>query len=138
MAAAKTGPASRGHFTLVDGRDLVGQRLDDGGVDGEDRVEEVGEVDALGLGHEAEEGAVPVETPRASFLDDLELGLAVTVKKLIADLASRILIGRLEGVRAEPLDADDCDDTGGQNAAHGSAGLPVFKPNQQQPEALVS
>ena len=48
---------------LVDGRDLVRQRLDDRGVDGQHRVEEVGQADALRLGDQAEEGAVAVEAP---------------------------------------------------------------------------
>ncbi len=48
---------------LVDGGDLVRQRLDDGGVDRQHRVEEVGEANAVGLGDQAEEGAVAVEAP---------------------------------------------------------------------------
>ena len=40
---------------LVDGRDLVRQRLDDRGVNGEHRIEQMGEMDALRLRHEAEQ-----------------------------------------------------------------------------------
>ncbi len=44
-----------GQHLLVDGHDLVRQRLDEAGVDGQERVEEVGEADAVGLADEAEE-----------------------------------------------------------------------------------
>ena len=54
---------------LVDGRDLVRQRLDDRGVDGEQRIEEVGQVDALRLGDQAEQRAVAVEAPGAASFD---------------------------------------------------------------------
>lgn len=49
-----------GQEFFVDGDDLVGEGLDEGSVDGEHRVEEVGEPDALGLGGELEEVAVAV------------------------------------------------------------------------------
>ena len=52
----------------VDGRDLVRQRLDEGRVDREDRVEEVREADALRLGDEAEERAVAVKHGRPPSL----------------------------------------------------------------------
>ena len=48
----------------VDGGDLVRQRLDERGVDGEERVEEVGQADALRLGDQPEQRAVAVEAPR--------------------------------------------------------------------------
>ena len=43
---------------LVDGRDLVRQRVDDRGVDRQQRVEQMRKPDALRLGHESEQGAV--------------------------------------------------------------------------------
>ena len=48
---------------LVNGGDLVGQRLDVGGVNGEQRVEQVGEADALRFGRQPEQGAIAVEGP---------------------------------------------------------------------------
>ena len=50
---------------LVDGGDLVRQRLDVRRVDRHHRVEEEGEVDALGLAGELERCTVTVEGPRA-------------------------------------------------------------------------
>ena len=69
---------------LVDGRDLVRQRLDERGVDREHRVEEVREADAVRLGDEPEQRAVAVEAPRAALLDDLEARLVVAVEQLVA------------------------------------------------------
>ena len=69
---------------FVDGRDLVRQRLDDRILNGEHRIEKMRETDALGLGHEPEQSAIPVEAPRPPFLDDLQVGLAVAVDQLVA------------------------------------------------------
>ena len=57
----------------VDGGDLVRQRLDERGVDGQQRVEQVGQADAVGLGDEPE--AVPRRrrsSRAARSVDDLE------------------------------------------------------------------
>ena len=45
----------------IDGRDLVRQRLDLGGADGEVGIEKIGEPDAVGFGREAQQAAVGVE-----------------------------------------------------------------------------
>ena len=50
---------------LVDGRDLVRQRIDVRGVDGHHRVEQEREVDPLGFAGELERGGVAVEGPGA-------------------------------------------------------------------------
>jgi hypothetical protein len=64
---------------FVDRRDLVRQRLDDRGVYGEDRVEQMSEVNSLRLGHEAEKGAVSVEAPGASSLDNFEVRFPIAI-----------------------------------------------------------
>ena len=112
---------------LVDGRDLVRQRLDERGVDREHRVEQVREADAVRLGDEPEQRAVAVEAPGPALLDDLEPRLVVAVEQLVRDLAGRRLVDELEGVGAEPLDADDGDQGVGQDAADGGVGLEVFE-----------
>ena len=52
---------------LVDGGDLVRQRIDERGVDREDRIEQVREADAVRFGDEAEQRAVAVEAPRPAL-----------------------------------------------------------------------
>ena len=66
-----------------------GKRIDDRGVHREHRVEQMGEADAMCLGHEAEEGSITVETPRPPALDDLEPRLVVPVEQLVGDLPGR-------------------------------------------------
>ena len=51
---------------LVDGGDLVGQRLDVRGVHGQHGIEEVSEADAVGLRDQAEQRAIAVEASRAA------------------------------------------------------------------------
>ena len=53
----------RGSISLVDGGDLVRQRIDQRRVDGQQRIEEVGQPDAVGFGKQPEQGAVAVEAP---------------------------------------------------------------------------
>ena len=48
-----------GQYRVVDGGDLVRQRLDDGRVDGQHGVEERGEADAMGLGDQAKRAPSP-------------------------------------------------------------------------------
>ena len=74
---------------LVDRRDLVRQRLDVGGVDGQQRVEEVRQADALRLGHQAEEGAVAVKAPGAALLDEFQARFVVPVEQHVGRLCRR-------------------------------------------------
>ena len=71
--------------------------------------------------------AVAVEAPRAAVLDDLEARLVVAVEQLVGDPAGWRLVGQLERLGAEPLDADDRDDLLRQDAADGGVGLEVFE-----------
>ena len=50
------------------------QRIDDGGVDREHRIEEMGEADAVRLGDEAEQGTVSIEAPRTALLHHVDPG----------------------------------------------------------------
>ncbi len=111
-----------GQHGLVDRGDLVRQRIDHRGVDGEHGVEEVREADALRLGDEAEEGAVAVEAPGAALLDEFQAGLVVAVEQLVGDLAGGGLVGEFEGLGAEPLDAKGALD----DALRSRDGLPML------------
>ena len=116
-----------GQHGFVDRGDLMGQWLDDRGVHGEHRVEEMRQVDPLRLGDHAEQRAVSVEAPWAADLDDLDPGFVVTVQELIGDPTRRCLVRQLERFGAEPLHADHRDKAVGQDAAHRGAGLEIFK-----------
>ena len=112
---------------LVDGRDLVRQRVDDRGVDRQQRVEQMRKPDALRLGHEPEQGAVAVEAPRPPLGDDLEPVLVVAVEQLVGDRAGRCLVRQLDRLRAEPLHADDRHRAVGVDAPDSAARSQVFE-----------
>ena len=82
---------------LVDGRNLVRQGLDVGGMDGQQRVKEVRQADALRLGHQAEEGAVAVKAPGAALLHQLQACFVFPVEQHVAGRAPRRLVGKFEG-----------------------------------------
>ena len=70
---------------LVDGGDLVRQRLDVAAVHRHHRVEQVGEMDALGLGGELEVFAVGIEGPERTLLDQTQRGLVIPQQHPISD-----------------------------------------------------
>jgi len=105
----------------------VWQRFNDRGVDRQHRIEQMRKVDALGLGHKAKESAIAVEAPGPPFLDDFEIGFAITIEQLVADLARRVLVSQFDSVRAKPLHADHGDDAAGQNSTDRPAGPQFFK-----------
>ena len=105
-----------GEHGLVDGGDLVGEWVDERGVDRQDRVEEMRQPDAVRFGDEAEECAVTVETPGATLFDDFDPGLVVPVEEPVGDSSGGVLVGELQGGGAEPLDADDGHQGVGEDA----------------------
>ena len=106
---------------LVDGGDLMRQRVDDRRMDRQQRVEQVREADALGFGHEPDQGAVAVEAPRPPLGDDLEPVFVVAVEQLVGDRAGRRLVRQLHCLRAEPLHADDRHRAVGMHPQNGAA-----------------
>ena len=112
---------------VVNRRDLVRERIDQGRVDGQQRVKKVSEPDAVGLRHEPELGAVAIEAPGLAHLRDFKGRLPVPVKQLIPEAPRRILVGHLDGNRAYPFDVEDRDEPFGQDAANRAASGDVFK-----------
>ena len=103
------------------------QRVHDGGVDRQHRVEEVREADALRLRDEAEQRTVAVETPRPALLHELEPGLIVAIEQFVRDLAGGRLVGEFEGLGAEPLHADDDHHRVGNDPPHRCTWLKFFE-----------
>ena len=124
-ASRKRKRLAREHL-LVDGRDLVRQGVDERRVDGEERIEEVGEVDAVGLRDQPEESAVGVEAPGRAGRGDFERRLTVPVEELVPEPALGVLVRGLEDA-AVPLDAHDRNESVGQDALNRGAGLEVFE-----------
>ena len=115
---------------LVHSSDLVRQGVHQGGVDGQNRIEEVGQADAVGLGDQTVRGAIAVEAPGAALLHHLQALLVVAVEDLLGDAARRRPIDHGQRLAAVPLHADDLDRTVREQAAHGGAGLEVFEPQE--------
>ena len=69
-----------GEHRLVDGGDLVGQRLHVRSMDGHHGVKEEGEVDALGLDRQLERITLAVERPRALHRGDADVRLIATAQ----------------------------------------------------------
>lgn len=116
-----------GQHGIVDGGDLVRERVDQRGMDGEQRVEQMGKPYAVRLGHQAEGVPFSVEAPGAPGRDGFEPGLVVPIEQFIAEAAFGRLVGQFQAFRAEPLGADDRDDGVRQDAAHGGAGGQFFE-----------
>ena len=113
---------------LVHRSDLMRQRFDQRSVHRQQRVEQVGQQDALGLRHQPEVGTVAVEAPRSPFLDDLKPRLVVAEEQLVVDCARCVLVDQLDGRRtcpSHPLDSDCL--TARRDAAHGCALLEVLQ-----------
>jgi len=78
---------------LVNGGNLVRQWVNNRGVDGEHRVEEVGKADAVRFGNQTEQRSVAVETPGAALLHEIETWLVVSIEKFVCHLARGRLVG---------------------------------------------
>ena len=112
---------------LIDRGDLVRQRIHLRGLHREQRVEEVRERDPLGLGGQAEERAVAVETPGPLFLGEFEAVFVAPVEQAFIDGAPLVAEDQRDGVGAVALHADHGYRAGGDDAAHGRAGGQRFE-----------
>jgi hypothetical protein len=112
---------------FVDGGDLVRQRLDQRSVDGQDRVEQVRQANAVRFGDEAKQRAVAVEAPRPPLLEHLEPRFVVPVEDLLRDPPVRRAVDEGERVRAVPLHAHDGHRAVGQKAPDGGVRAEVFE-----------
>lgn len=109
-----------GQHGLVDGRDLMRQRFDVGGVHRHHRVEQRGLADAVGLQPELEVRAIGIEGPGATGLGQLQARLVGAEQHLLAESALAVAVDDRDGMLAVRLDLDDADDLlGGQAAALG-------------------
>ena len=116
-----------GQHGLIDRGDLVRQGIDQGGVDRQQRVEQVGQADAVGLGDQAELGAVTVEAPGAALLDQVQPGFVTAVEQFVGHLAAGRLVGQFKSLRAKPLDADNGHQAVRQESADGGVRFEIFE-----------
>ena len=108
---------------LVDGRDLVRQRVNHRGMDRQHRVKQVGKPDSLRFGYEAKQRAIAVEAPWPALLYQVEPGFGVAIQQLVRKLAGGCLVGQFKRLGAEPQHADNRYQTIRNDAAHRGVGL---------------
>jgi hypothetical protein len=116
-----------GEHLAVDGRDLVRQRFDERGMDGQDGIEEVGQVDAVRFGRQAEEVAVAGKGPGAAGGRHFQAGFVLTEEELVARPAVGALVEQFHGVAAVPADVDDGDALVGGDTGDLVAGFEFFE-----------
>ena len=68
--------------------DLVRQRFHLRAVDGEHRIEQMRQADAMGFGRQPVAGAVAVEAPRAALFGQLQPGFVVAVEDLLGNASA--------------------------------------------------
>ncbi len=68
----------------VDGCDLVRQRFDLGGADGEIGIEQIGKPDAVGLGRKPQKAAIGIERVGTSSFQEFEAGLLASIDQALA------------------------------------------------------
>ncbi len=112
---------------LVHRRDLVRQRQDVGGAHRKQRIEEVGELDATRLAHEAEERAVGAERPGAAGRLDPEARLVVAVQQLTAGAPGLVAVRERERRAAVPLHRDHGHCLAGHHPGGARSGREVLK-----------
>lgn len=69
----------------------------------------------------------------ASFFDDIEARLVISIKQLIGDVAVGCFVGELEGFRTEPLDADHRCQAVWKQATNTGIGSKIFESNHPSP-----
>src|SRR5260370_42306386 len=85
---------------------------------GQQGIEEIGQVDAVGLGDQSEQRPVAVETPGNADRGNLDTGLTVTVEDLVAEAASGVAVGEGDGYIAVPLHIHYCNESIREDALH--------------------
>jgi hypothetical protein len=85
-----------GQHRLVDGVDLVRQRFDVRRVDRQQRIEQVGQADALCFRDQPNERSVAIEAPGPTLLDDLQARFVVAAYQLIRNPSGRIFVRQLQ------------------------------------------
>lgn len=118
-----------GQHLLIDGRQLMRERLNIRAVYGEERIEEVGELDALRLRNQTQELAVAIETPGAAVLLDSQVRLGITIQQARPSSARIVPVGHGRRRRPEPLHLDDGHQAARLDPRHDRSLREFFEPN---------
>lgn len=119
-----------GQQRLVHRGNLVRQRFQERGVDGQERVEQGRQPNAVRLGDEPEQVGVAVEAPRPAGVQNFERGFVVAIQQLVAEPPPAVFVGQLDRGRSDPVDVDDGHRAVGQHAPDQHAAREVFEPGR--------
>src|SRR5579871_173348 len=97
------------------------------GVNGEERVKQVSEVDPARLGDQAEELPVAVEAPRPTGFTDLQSGFAIPVEEQDVGLSGGVLVGELDCSGTVPLDVNYRNEAIGQDSLDDGTAREIFE-----------
>ena len=118
---------------LVNRCDLVRQRVNQRGVDGQNRIEKVRQADAVRFGNQAEQSAISVKTPGPALFHKIKALFVISIEQLVRHLAGRCFVGKLKRLCAKPLHTDDRDQRVRKEPADRSVWLKVFESNHLVP-----
>ena len=92
---------------FVNRGNLVWERINNRSMNCKDRIEEVGQTDAVGLRSQTKKAAITIKTPRPTTLNYFQLWFIMTIEQLVGNLTSRGLISQLQGFGTEPLNTNN-------------------------------
>jgi hypothetical protein len=76
-------------------------------VNREYRVKQMGKPYPMSFGHEPEQSPITVKAPRPPLFDDIQPRFVVSVKQLVRNFSTPVLVRELKSLGAVPLDIDD-------------------------------
>ena len=114
------------------------QRVYQGCVNGQCRVKEMGQPDAVGFGNKAERGPVAIKAPGPPLLDQVKPLFIAAVDQFIGNPAVGCFVGQLQGLGTIPLDIDDCDQAVRQESLYSGIGFQVFESHHDPPLRISS
>ena len=122
---------TRQHFA-IDGGDLMGQWIDQTGVNGEVGIEMMRERNPVRFRDQTQQISGAVERPTPSARLDVQAILVVAVECGFRNPAVRLAIDQVDCLVANPVDRGDLDRMARNHAPDHGAGLDIFKDGHRQ------
>src|SRR5712692_713096 len=105
---------------------------------GDQRVKEIGQADAIGLGGEAKERTIGIKAPRQPLGGKLKPRLALPVEQFAAQPPISVFVGHLHANRPMPLDIDNGHHGAGQQPFDKHPRLQFFEAYHARPTSFLS
>ena len=122
---------------IIDGGNLVRQRLNQRGMHGNQGVKQVGQADTIRLRGQAKEGTISIKTPRQTSGDDLQVLHSITIQQFVTQVAVDIFINELNTRRTMPFDTDHRDITARKETLNQYPRREIFQESHPQPTSFL-